>query len=468
MRCRFRYGVLLASVVLAVSTGLAPALYGTADAAVSAAGGKDTPQTLDSISCPSVSTCFAVGANGTIIATHDSGHTWQRQVSGTSGYLAHIDCPSARTCFVPNIADSNSLLVTTDGGTTWTHTSYPGGGALSCPNVTTCLSIGNGVDARTGQQTGELFVTTDSGYHWTVGGALPSGPSNQYDLGSGHLACPTVSTCYIGGSDALASTSDGGKTWQVKSFTTDQCPDPESVCRAFSAGIACPSASMCLAAGIFAGGGAGSGVVAETVDAGRSWQLHVIPALTGLRSLSCPFTTECFTLDSAGRTATTTDGGRTWQVGAISTPIPYPFYALNCPGTAECFAAGFLGRVMGTVNGGVTWRDLLPAIFLYSTWGIGSPHLHLYSRWFTAAHPWSLTFGVDVNDIGGGSLCYNTTIDLYAQNAAKKRVTGPIRVRLHSEAQWQTGRNMKVSGKLRLEVVSARCPSFAVRVDGVQ
>jgi hypothetical protein len=118
---------------------------------------------------------------------------------------------------------------------------------------------------------------------------------------------------------------------------------------------------------------------------------------------------------------------------------------------------------MGSVDGGTTWRDLIPTVFVSGTYGARQP-LHTYSRWFTATGPWQVTLG------GYSStppVCEGLTgITVYVDNMAKTRVAGPIHTPAWGNGQYT--RTVKVTGRLRLDVVTPHCSSFSVRVDGVE
>jgi hypothetical protein len=58
-----------------------------------------------------------------------------------------------------------------------------------------------------------------------------------------------------------------------------------------------------------------------------------------------------------------------------------------------------------------------------------------------------------------------TGITVYVQNAAKKRVTGPIHTPAWGNGQYS--RTVQATGRLRLDVVTPHCANFTVRVDGV-
>lgn len=74
---------------------------------------------LSSVSCPSASTCIAVGSIGTILASSDGGASWQSQISGTASDLSGVSCASSSMCVA--VGKASTILVTTNGGATWQH-----------------------------------------------------------------------------------------------------------------------------------------------------------------------------------------------------------------------------------------------------------------------------------------------------------------------------------------------------------
>ena len=97
-----------------------------------------TNRDLSGVSCPSTATCYAVGANGTILTTKD-GSPWAPASSSTAPATFDLDqiaCPSVSTCYVtgnlgpqtssvqgtgvnPTTTNKPQMLTTSDGGTTW-------------------------------------------------------------------------------------------------------------------------------------------------------------------------------------------------------------------------------------------------------------------------------------------------------------------------------------------------------------
>ena len=71
-------------------------------------------------------TGWAVGDNGAIVATVDGGETWTTQISGTTETLRSVFFLSDTLGWIAGgrTASSNTLLVTEDGGATWTPVAH--------------------------------------------------------------------------------------------------------------------------------------------------------------------------------------------------------------------------------------------------------------------------------------------------------------------------------------------------------
>lgn len=474
---------LVAAMFLLALGGLGPTAGATTFRAAGSAAGAAGSQTLLTISCPSVSVCYAGGDHGTLLATHDGGATWQPQ-SWQSEYrtdvtsVVSIACPGVGVCFALVQAGCGELgahvpvLHTTDGGSHWVTTTIQAcGSSLACPTVTTCYTI----ISPTGPGGPAFVQTKNSGGSWQVQARI-----NPNSL-QGTLACPTAAVCYVAFQNALGRSTDGGKHWSIIRVTGKPCAPGQNGCPVFHT-IACPGQSTCYTAGSELQNGRPVADVISTRDGFRSRASHPIQGLQDITALSCPTQSVCFvfgglsspqtggwvTAGATSRFALTTDGGAHWRVGRIT--APYPFNALACPSLSVCYAAGFLGRLMGTRDGGATWHDLTPAIFVSGTYGARQP-LHTYSPWFTATQPWQVAVGKLPGPLGAngrplaGGCRAITTVTVYVRNAQNQIVAGPMQAP-RSAIGPVARRTIQATGKLRLDVV-AQCSSFSVRVDGV-
>lgn len=113
---------------------------------------------VDSLSCPTASLCFAVGStgdaqsgNGVVLRSLNGGRTWQRLVApGGSNGIQSISCVSASTCVAAGGRDAPRIVLptvflTTNGGATWsdeTVASVEFTGEVACPLVNFCVLTG--------------------------------------------------------------------------------------------------------------------------------------------------------------------------------------------------------------------------------------------------------------------------------------------------------------------------------------
>jgi len=249
---------------------------------------------LRSISCPTRKYCIAVGtsvdqniATATALVTNDSGRTWSRKIlpSGEEE-LFSVTCTSRRDCVAdgtleasignPTVGFLNSIIVTSDGGSTWRQSSLPVGtspvmgfprfGDVTCVGRTHCLIVGDATPPD-GNPSGFIIESTDGGRTWSYDVVPPS--TNILNA----VTCVTASECVVAGGGIeprgnsvqdLLSTSDGGGTWTSHSV-------PLSV---FLSGISCPTMSSCIAVG--SGLSARNptiepGAVVVTHDGGGTW-----------------------------------------------------------------------------------------------------------------------------------------------------------------------------------------------------
>ena len=62
-------------------------------------------------------TGWAVGTDGTIVATRDGGTHWERQTGGTPNLLTSVHFADARTGWA--VGQGRTIVATRDGGATW-------------------------------------------------------------------------------------------------------------------------------------------------------------------------------------------------------------------------------------------------------------------------------------------------------------------------------------------------------------
>jgi hypothetical protein len=200
--------------------------------------------------------------------------SWHEQTTPISNLeLNDITCPSTSTCYAVGRGD---ILGTTNSGTTWNVETAPSDSdppeEIACASTSTCVIVGNVLNCMLGENTPcpperyATLSTTDSGRHW-IGHGLPP------DVSPIGVACTNVFTCYAttyigqpadfdnydnpdnGEAGGILKSSNLGGEWSAQTVPT--------VTGAISA-ISCPSQTICYAVG--QGSGNVGGLVLKASD----------------------------------------------------------------------------------------------------------------------------------------------------------------------------------------------------------
>ncbi len=232
---------------------------------------------MNAVACPTSTTCFAIGsadnqaessANDLSMATY-SGGSWSwtlAQIISGLGELNSIACPSSTTCVavgdIGGRGDSNDIAIATIGtlsGGVWTWTAenlvnsdsslYGELDSISCPSSTTCLAVG--VD---GNSHGIFTVGTLSGGVWTWADETTVNSAPSFFFSSlNAISCPTSTDCVAVGQGGLnqgytiatdATLSGGVWTWATE---TQLVPDSSNW--GILNSVSCPDSTTCIAVG---------------------------------------------------------------------------------------------------------------------------------------------------------------------------------------------------------------------------
>ena len=324
---------------------------------------------LLSVCFPTRSHGWATGADGVILHTADGGKHWAPQTSGTSEWLYGIAfADTLHGWAVGGSWDGPVLLATTNGGKTWVPQSSPSGGrllSLACVDASHAWAVGEG---------GVLTFTTDGGATWQLryleGSSSPQFCAVEFTDGLHGWAVDTYG--------AVAATVDGGDSWQpiqqdvVSYGITDVAVSGGSLLLAAPrgtvlsrplAGGAWTTEDTGLRGSLYALAPRGDGLVAAgqagalaTRGAGGGW-------VSRWRGCDVEFQNASFVDAKHGWAAgqksggesvavlyATTDGGRTW-VDQLQDDAMNWFGGLAMADARHGWAAGWGGSIVRTEDG---------------------------------------------------------------------------------------------------------------------
>jgi photosystem II stability/assembly factor-like uncharacterized protein len=191
----------------------------------------------DAVTCPSTTSCIAVGADGsgtgTAASSNDDSAWTALQLPPQVSELDAVACASDKDCVA---VGPKTIVSTLDGGQTWElHTPPVANTTLlgvTCTAALLCVAVGMSPNPA-GPYAGEIVVSTDGGSTWTPG-SVPTG-----SLGVGDVSCPTETRCIAVGATILVS-NDSGRSWTMDTVAGGSLP---------LRSIACSSDETCVAVG---------------------------------------------------------------------------------------------------------------------------------------------------------------------------------------------------------------------------
>ncbi len=317
------------------------------------------------IDCPDQSTCVGEGlvwgGEAATVSTSDSGRTWVRHESNSPApVFAWLSCWDATHC----VGARGGTVITTDGGKSWQSTKVPqyySSQAVECGVPETCVIVGSLVAPNLRGRPApppiaEVLVTHDGGVTWTPG-VLPPGTWDLYSV-----TCATTSRCFATGTltrdntspGAILETEDGGLTW-----SDDNAPAGAPLLSDMS----CADASHCVAVGSTRVANAPQAAFAvQTDDGGVTWSLSQIPGRNNVIRVACSGVKRCLAAGQGPQRTVifdTNDGGVSWQSNGIRFPAQsgYETPAVGISCTEEGFCMAFSGTFAATsTDAGVHWR----------------------------------------------------------------------------------------------------------------
>jgi hypothetical protein len=366
---------------------------------------------LSAVTCPSSTSCVAVGSytdsSGTpqILVVTGWGASWtaaEASLPADAGSspelsLSAVACPSTTSCtaigsYLNSSGNTRGLLVT-GAGASWTATAAPLPAnavttgqtaqlsAVACPSTTSCVAVGSYYLSSSASPVG--LLVTGSGTSWTASEAPEpaNAPATNQDAPLSAVACPSTSSCVAVGSYTDSSDNEDGLlvTGSGTSWTAAEAPSPTEELSA----VTCPAVTSCVAAGDYISHGYSAPLL--VTGSGASWAATEAPLPpdavggqwgTGLSGVACLSTTSCVAVgsytngsapDSAGLLET--GSGTSWT--ATEAPLPakpstsYIGYLSSAAcASSACVAIGIYTAKVGNgvyqpmlvTGSGTTWK----------------------------------------------------------------------------------------------------------------
>ena len=338
---------------------------------------------FNDLTCASATSCFAVGqtvaagVNQTLIE-HWDGSSWSLMTSPATPadfafFLESISCPSATSCFVvgteQGAPDITNTLVERWNGSAWAIVASPNSAELTIDNRLDSVACASETDcvAAGGSQ---LFERWD-GMTWAV--VAPAAPNGITPGDSRGVACASPTNCFSVGYNGTAALQHfDGTTW-----TPVAVPLPVPTDSTLSAVSCTKTACFAVGARHFTNGYSAP-VILKSAASG--WVLSPSPGApsattTTLSGVSCPTDTRCFAVGSTlsypfGEPHSTTLierwNGTSWAImkSANRAGISNTLTGITCTSTQQCFAVGNAGGLAPLVErwNGSSWSVMnIPA-----------------------------------------------------------------------------------------------------------
>jgi hypothetical protein len=336
----------------------------------------------------------AVAARGgTSRSIHDrAAGTWsmdttQMPPGATTFTLGGVSCPSDTSCFAvgyyPGSGNKNVALIEQWNGSVWTIQSpgIPSGAtssqllSVSCESPSTCMAVGNYTYAS-----GDTFQFGEewSGASWTATPIAPLVGSLSSDLTS--VSCPSATFCTAVGDGTSRKNTEVAvdEQWNGRNWTLRSVPLPGGATFVDMTGVACTSASACTAVGSVGTRNPSSGdefTLAERWN-GSKWARQATANPGGelyreLQSVTCSSTSSCVAVGNVTNAARTDETlSEQWSAGkwkTVATPrvaaVHYRnLFGVSCSSASSCVAVGYVQSTNSSYvdlaegSNGATWQ----------------------------------------------------------------------------------------------------------------
>jgi subtilisin family serine protease len=240
---------------------------------------------LKDVSCSSETACTAVGGyykeGAKPMVERWNGSSWSLQTAplpgGEAAGLNSVSCPSASTCMALGTSSAGKLVSERWNGSEWSVVAIPSPSGqlqpkmeISCASTTSCLAVGTtGIEAAA-----KPFALRWNGSEWTSL-TLPA-PSGTKATELAGVSCATSTSCLAVGNYATAlefgTIPSERKTlvmaWNGSEWSIQPSPNPEGRKLNRLAAVSCSSTVACTAVG----GSTKSLADPATVTLGERWE----------------------------------------------------------------------------------------------------------------------------------------------------------------------------------------------------
>jgi hypothetical protein len=328
---------------------------------------------LQTVSCPSVNFCAAVGGdeeNGSVFNAEVetwNGKNWTLGTIPNAGNtsLEGVSCNGAKVCTAVGDVLSGGSIVTLAlrwDGTNWTAQTTPNPTgvtssfliSVSCPSVKNCIAVGRSLDGSGNQIP---FAEHWNGTNWVIKNTpVPAGAHIPQLNG---VSCTSATACQAVGSD---DTGTWAENWNGTSWTIENTPTPSGGRNAFLGGVSCTAANACTAVGDFVNASNKGVPLAERWN-GTNWvvQNAKVPSgsISEFSSVDCSttqFDTGCNAVGFVTKNGISLPmaenwNGSTWAVKPTQSPDPNvtrsTFSSVSCSSLITCMGVGFYDTSTG-------------------------------------------------------------------------------------------------------------------------
>lgn len=310
---------------------------------------------LTSVACYSSLSCIAVGAaNGQNLPMEELAYSYEgggwRRIDPASvlASLYGVTCTSSTYCISVGrrlVGSASEQNVWRLEGVAWSKMTMPSvsGSALndvSCTDSTHCTAVGS--------QTSGSLAERWNGSSWSTQTTVNPSEASSVQLNS--VSCPSAGNCWAVGQYRTPTSplTVLSEEWNGTSWSLQAIPAPTEANENWLEDLSCPSATYCIAVGVYKDSNGAPHGLAERWN-GTTWRIYKPPPPVGaaeaaLVGVSCTSSSNCIAVGRSGSNSYVVHwNGSEWSVlpspnvSGASWTIPVD---VSCPSPTKCVAVG--------------------------------------------------------------------------------------------------------------------------------